>query len=197
MPVEAVWQVKLKLLPSSTVPEALLVMVGVWGTTAQKHNKYCLFYIHTLQPCIYTFCTHARHLSPTCTCYQSTRNATHSLQMLTAKPLPPIPSQLLKTNGTKSNHFYSLPSFFFSAPPPDAECRYNPPPSFHLTPLHIHTPTSPPSPATVHSCPKTLHFYRLRLSFGISGVVLRWLDSYLNVTDSVGWKQLGHPSLQC
>ena len=30
---------------------------------------------------------------------------------------------------------------------------------------------------------------RLRLSFGISGVVLRWLESYLNVTDSVGWKQ--------
>ena len=60
MPVEAVWQVKLKLLPSSTVPEALLVMVGVWGTTAQKHNKHRLFHIQALQPCAYTFCTHAR-----------------------------------------------------------------------------------------------------------------------------------------
>ena len=48
MPVEAVWQVKLKLLPSSTVPEALLVMVGVWGTTAQKHNKHRLFHIQAL-----------------------------------------------------------------------------------------------------------------------------------------------------
>ncbi len=60
MPVEAVWQVKLKLLPSSTVPEALLVMVGVWGTTAQKHNKHRLFHIQALQPCTYTFRTHAR-----------------------------------------------------------------------------------------------------------------------------------------
>ena len=60
MPVDAVWQVKLKLLPSSTVPEALLVMVGVWGTTAQKHNKHRLFHIQALQPCNYTFRTHAR-----------------------------------------------------------------------------------------------------------------------------------------
>ena len=60
MPVEAVWQDKLKLLPSSTVPEALLVMVGVWGTTAQKHNKHLLFHIQALQPCTYTFLTHAR-----------------------------------------------------------------------------------------------------------------------------------------
>ena len=50
MPVEAVWQVKLKLLPSSTVPEALLVMVGVWGTTAQKHNKHRLFHIVSYSP---------------------------------------------------------------------------------------------------------------------------------------------------
>ena len=50
MPVEAVWQVKLKLLPSSTVPEALLVMVGVWGTTAQKHKKHCLFHIQAVSP---------------------------------------------------------------------------------------------------------------------------------------------------
>ena len=60
MPVEAVWQVKLKLLPSSTVPEALLVMVGVWGTTAQKHNNRRLFHIQALQPYTYTFRTHAR-----------------------------------------------------------------------------------------------------------------------------------------
>ena len=96
MPVEAVWQVKLKLLPSSTVPEALLVMVGVWGTTAQKHNNHRLLDIEALQSCIYTFLTHAHHFSPTCTCHQSTRNATLSLQMLTAKPLSPIPSQMLQ-----------------------------------------------------------------------------------------------------
>ena len=59
MPVEAVWQVKLKLLPSSTVPEALLVMVGVWGTTAQKH-KHRLFHMEALQPRTYTFRAHER-----------------------------------------------------------------------------------------------------------------------------------------
>ena len=40
MPVEAVWQVKVKLLPSSTVPEALLLIVGAWGTTARKDNLH-------------------------------------------------------------------------------------------------------------------------------------------------------------
>ncbi|WP_419584509.1 hypothetical protein [Thiolapillus sp.] len=39
MPVEAVWQVRVKLLPSSTVPEALLLIVGAWGTTAQNKSK--------------------------------------------------------------------------------------------------------------------------------------------------------------
>ena len=125
MPVEAVWQVKLKLLPSSTVPEALLVMVGVWGTTAQKHNKNRLFHIQALHPSTYTFRTHARHFSPTYTWHQSTRNATLSLQMLTAKPLPDIP-KAEKSNQNKSLLFTC---FFLSAPTPTHDCRYNPPPS--------------------------------------------------------------------
>ena len=156
MPVEAVWQVKLKLLPSSTVPEALLVMVGVWGTTAQKH-KHRIFHIQALQPCTYAFCTHAfthaNQLLPTCTRYQSMRNATLSLQMLTTKPLPAIPSQMLqyKRNRIKSRLFNS--SLF----PLDTTCGQRLPlqhATFHLTP--VHTPTSPPSPATV-PCPKTLY----------------------------------------
>ena len=128
MPVEAVWQVKLKLLPSSTVPEALLVIVGVWGTTAQKHNKHRLFHIQTLKPCTYTFPTHAHHFSPTCTCHQSTRNATLSLEMLMAIPLPAVPSQMLK-NKRNQNKSLLFTSFFLSAPPPAHDCHYNTPPS--------------------------------------------------------------------
>ena len=153
MPVEAVWQVKLKLLPSSTVPEALLVMVGVWGTTAQKHNKHRFFHIQTLQPYTYTFRTNARHFSPTCTCHQSTRNATLSLQMSTAKPLTPIPSQMLKF---KSNQNKSLlvTSYLFPHGTDSGPRLPLQPATFHLTPLHI--PTSSPRPATV-PCPETLY----------------------------------------
>ena len=111
MPVEAVWQVKLKLLPSSTVPEALLVMVGVWGTTAQKHNKHRLFHIQALQPCTYTFRTLARKplfaklysLSVNAQCYTPTSN-------VDGNPLPPIPFQMLqnKRSHNKSRLFTSL-----------------------------------------------------------------------------------------
>ena len=37
---------------------------------------------------------------------------------------------------------------------------------------------------------------RLRLSFGISGVVLRWLESYLTERNQC-WLEAGHPSLWC
>ena len=153
MPVDAVWQVKLKLLPSSTVPEALLVMVGVWGTTAQKHNNHRLFHIQALHPCTYTFHTHASHFSPTCTYHQSTRNTTLSLQLLTAKPLPPVPSQILqnKRNQNKSLLFCSVLFLLGTTSGPRLPLQ---PATFHLTPLH--TPTSSPSPATV-PCPKTLY----------------------------------------
>ena len=157
MPVEAVWQVKLKLLPSSTVPEALLVMVGVWGTTAQKCNKHRLFHIQALQPYTYTHRTHVRthasHFSPTYTCHQSTSNATLSLQMLTTKPLPPIPSQMLK-NKRNQNKSLLFTSFLFPLGTTSGPRLALQPVTFHLTPLH--TPTSSPSPATV-PCPKTLY----------------------------------------
>ena len=128
-------------------------MVGVWGTTAQKHNKHRLFHIQTLQPCTYTFWTHARHFTRTCTCHQSTSNATLSLQMWTTKRLLPIPSQMLK-NKRKQNKSLLFPSFLFplgTISGPRLPLQHA---TFHLTP--IHTPTSSPCQATV-PCPKTLY----------------------------------------
>ena len=51
MPVEAVWQVRVKLLPSSTVPEALLLIVGAWGTTVQNEAKQRVSHIVSFQYC--------------------------------------------------------------------------------------------------------------------------------------------------
>ena len=159
MPVEAVWQVKLKLLPSSTVPEALLVMVGVWGTTAQKHNKHRLFHIQALQTCTYTFHTHASHFSPTCTCHHSTRNATLSLQLLMTKSLPPIPSQMLpnKRNQNKSLLFTLVLFSLGITSGPRLPLQHA---IFHQTPLHTYGSSESDHRALSQDSLQPLHSHR-------------------------------------
>ena len=130
MPVEAVWQVKLKLLPSSTVPEALLVMVGVWGTTAQKH-KHRLFHMQALHPCTYTFRTHASHLSinlyfpsVNAQCYALTSNVDG--KAIASHPIPNATKQ------TQPKHITSMHFLPFSSRHhlrPSTARRYNPTPS--------------------------------------------------------------------
>ena len=132
MPMEAVWQVKLKLFPSSTVPEALLVMVGVWGTTAQKHNKHRPLDIQALQPCTYTFRTHARKplfaklysLPVNAQCYALTSN-------VDGKPTAshPIPNAAKQTQPHQitSVHFLPFSSRHHLRPPTAATTCHLPP----------------------------------------------------------------------
>ena len=132
MPVEAVWQVKLKLLPSSTVPEALLAMVGVWGTTAQKHNKHRLFHIQASQASTNRFRTHARTLpfanlhlpSVDAQCYALTSNV-HSK----AIPSYHIPNAAKQTQPKQitSIHFLPFSSRYHLRPPTAATTRHLPP----------------------------------------------------------------------